>query len=837
MTYQVRCLDELPAHLAERCRIAHDAPVAGANEYVLYWMCSAVRTEENPALDTAILLAQHLDVPLLVYHGLSQSYPWASDRHHTFILQGARDVQRQFAERGIRYVFHLEQHGQTSDALSLLAERSCVVVTEEMPTGPHALFLRGLISRTQRPIVAVDSSCVVPMRLVGRAFERAFQFRDATQKRRQVGIQTHWPGLSDSPRYFQEDVLPFTPVDLQTCSLAELVANCRIDHSIGQVVDTPGGSVAGYERWATFLKSGLKYYAARRNNPLMDGVSRMSAYLHYGMVSPLRMAREVAAMSGEGAEKFLEELLIWRELAWGFCFYRPDHADWSAIPAWAQKTLLQHASDKRPAVYSREQLARSATHDVLWNAAQDSLRIHGELHNNVRMTWGKAILDWTQCPREALRTILDLNHRYALDGRDPSSFGGILWCLGQFDRPFSPELPILGTVRPRPTTAHAERLDVSLWSRKTSTPRCNPVPAIAVIGAGISGIMAARTLVDHGLPVTVFEKSRGFGGRMATRRREAPAFDHGVQSFHARDPRFRRCVNAWKEQGLIATWNGEFAEVRPDGVWTAAPRQTRLVGVPGMSDLVRHLADGLDVHRDQQIHRLAPVSGRIRLSDAADGELGIFDQVILAVPVPQAVVLLDSFGPFCLPSMNYDTIWTLMLVLPEPLNVTWNAVEVFGSPIRRIARNQTKPGRHAIRGEEHLVIHSSPEWGSAHREDAEADVRTQLMEILGSLLQRDIGQPAATAAHRWRFAKPAQTTRANGDLLIPTPGEAPVNQPSPGVSLQGLADQGVFLCGDGIVEDQQACCGVEAAFLSGINAAGRVLGGLRKEQKIQRGLW
>lgn len=837
MTSQVRCIDELPTHLADRCRIAHDAPVAGSNGYVLYWMCSAVRTDENPALDTAILLARHLDVPLLVYHGLSQSYPWASDRHHTFVLQGARDVQRQFAERGIRYVFHLEQHGQSSDALSLLADRSCVVVTEEMPTGPHALFLRGLISRTQRPVVTVDASCVVPMQLVGKAFERAFQFRDATHKRRQAGIRSQWPALPDCPRYFQQDDLPFTPVDLQTSSLADLVANCRIDHSIGQVVDTPGGSVAGYERWAAFLKSGLKYYAARRNNPLLDGVSRMSAYLHYGMVSPLRMAREVAMMSGEGAEKFLEELLIWRELAWGFCFYRPDHADWSAIPAWAQKTLLQHASDKRPTLYSREQLARGATHDELWNAAQDSLRIHGELHNNVRMTWGKAILDWVQCPKDALRTILDLNHRYALDGRDPSSFGGILWCLGQFDRPFSPELPILGTVRPRPTAAHAQRLDVSLWSRKTSTPRCNPVPSIAVIGAGISGVMAARTLVDHGLPVTVFEKSRGFGGRMATRRREPQAFDHGVQAFHARDPRFRRFVNAWKEQGLIATWNGEFAELHPDGVWTAAPKQTRLVGVPGMSNLVRSLADGLDVRRDQQIHRLAAASGRIRVSDAADGELGVFDQVILAVPVPQAVVLLEPYGPLRLPSTNYDTIWTLMLVLPEALNVTWNAVEVFDSPIRKISRNQTKPGRQAIRGEEHLVIQSSPAWGSAHREDSEADVRTQLLETLGNLLQRDPGQPIAVSAHRWRFAKPASTLPAEGDLSVLAPGETAMPVQGPGTSLRDLADQGVFLCGDGIVEDQQACCGVEAAFLSGISAAGRVLGGLRKEQKTQRGLW
>ncbi len=89
--------------------------------------------------------------------------------------------------------------------------------------------------------------------------------------------------------------------------------------------------------------------------------------------------------------------------------------------------------------------------------------LHGELHNNVRMTWGKAILNWTADAKSALSTIIDLNHRFALDGRDPASFGGILWCLGQFDRPFPPARPILGTVRDRSTGQHAERLDVNRY--------------------------------------------------------------------------------------------------------------------------------------------------------------------------------------------------------------------------------------------------------------------------------------------------------------------------------------------------------------------------------------
>ena len=115
------------------------------------------------------------------------------------------------------------------------------------------------------------------------------------------------------------------------------------------------------------------------------------------------------------------------------------------LPTWAIQTLKRHEKDARKSLYSHESLSRGMTDDPLWNACQHSLLKHGELHNNVRMTWGKAILEWTETPERALEVLIDLNHRYALDGRDPASYGGILWCLGQFDRPFPPEQPILGT--------------------------------------------------------------------------------------------------------------------------------------------------------------------------------------------------------------------------------------------------------------------------------------------------------------------------------------------------------------------------------------------------------
>ena len=144
-------------------------------------------------------------------------------------------------------------------------------------------------------------------------------------------------------------------------------------------------------------------------------------------------------MNNEGAEKYLDELLIWRELAYAFCFYRNDHERTLSFAGLGDgNTWPSIEVDQRPALMSWETLARGRTGDVLWDAAQRSLLIQGELHNNVRMTWGKSILNWTPDAEAALATMIDLNHRYALDGRDPASYGGILWCLGQFDRPFPP---------------------------------------------------------------------------------------------------------------------------------------------------------------------------------------------------------------------------------------------------------------------------------------------------------------------------------------------------------------------------------------------------------------
>ena len=150
---------------------------------------------------------------------------------------------------------------------------------------------------------------------------------------------------------------------------------------------------------------------------------------------------------GANAEAFLDQLITWRELGFNVCHKRSDHDRWESLPDWAVATLSKHAPDRREHVYTIDEFAAASTHDPLWNAAQTQLLREGTIHNYLRMLWGKKILEWTAEPREALEVMIELNNRYALDGRDPNSYTGIFWVLGRHDRPWGPERPIFGKVR------------------------------------------------------------------------------------------------------------------------------------------------------------------------------------------------------------------------------------------------------------------------------------------------------------------------------------------------------------------------------------------------------
>jgi deoxyribodipyrimidine photo-lyase len=264
-----------------------------------------------------------------------------------------------------------------------------------------------------------------------------------------------------------------------------------IDHSIAPS-PWQGGSQAGEARWRGFLSHRLSRYHDLRNQPDEDGASGLSPYLHFGHFSSHQALSELLAQEGwtvariapralgkrQGywglsfaAEAFVDQLVTWRELGLNLTSRQPTSYDrYRVLPDWAKKTLEAHARDGRPHRYRLDELAGSRTHDEIWNAAQQQLCREGTMHNYLRMLWGKKILEWSSNPRRALSTLIELNNRYATDGRNPNSYSGILWTLGKFDRPWGPERPIFGTVRYMSSKNTARKLRLRAYLSRYGTP-------------------------------------------------------------------------------------------------------------------------------------------------------------------------------------------------------------------------------------------------------------------------------------------------------------------------------------------------------------------------------
>ena len=191
----------------------------------------------------------------------------------------------------------------------------------------------------------------------------------------------------------------------------------------------------------------------------MDGLSRKTAGKRSGWWG----------MSA-AAEAFLDQLVTWRELGFNYCSRRKNYTRYDSLPPWALETLGLHGEDPRDHEYDREALEHARTHDPLWNAAQNQLRRDGHIHNYLRMVWGKKILEWSPTPSDAMRVMIELNDKYAVDGRDPSSYTGISWVLGRYDRPWGPERPIFGKIRYMSSANTARKFSVKDYVRRHAEP-------------------------------------------------------------------------------------------------------------------------------------------------------------------------------------------------------------------------------------------------------------------------------------------------------------------------------------------------------------------------------
>ncbi|MDZ7807777.1 MAG: hypothetical protein U5K71_11770 [Gracilimonas sp.] len=444
-------------------------------DYVLYWMQINRRFQYNYALEYAVALANKFDKPLLIYEGLNVSYPWASDRIHTFMMQGMKENLDYAKEQSLNFYSYLEPEPKAGKGLIYeLAENAVSVVSDEYPVFIIKTHNENVGDKLDVPYTTIDSNGIIPLGVTDKDPYSAYLFRKVMQKHFLEAF-THPPkkdpldelknrAIVELPDSFTEK---YPRSDEYLNDIEETVSSLPIDHDV-KTAELTGTRQAALGKLGHFIAHNLHQYDDKRNDPDARASSGLSPWLHFGKISEYEIVKTVFDHQPEGwdldditpnngknsgffngdpnVESFLDEVITWREVGFHFAHHRPDYDQFESLPDWALKTMGEHEDDEREYIYSLEEFEQSKTHDEIWNAAQTELRQTGVMHNYLRMLWGKKIIEWTPDYRTALDYMIELNNKYALDGRDPNSYSGIFWCFGRFDRAWQ-ERPIFGKLR------------------------------------------------------------------------------------------------------------------------------------------------------------------------------------------------------------------------------------------------------------------------------------------------------------------------------------------------------------------------------------------------------
>jgi len=429
--------------------------------YVLYWMQQSQRAEYNHALEYAIGQANERRLPVLAVFGLSAQYPEANLRHYTFMIEGLRETRKELAAQGIRLIIRRAE----PDAAALEAGKNASLLVCDRGYLRHQKQWRQHVAQKAGcRAVQVESDVIVPAETVSAKSEYAARTIRPKIRRH---LDTYLTGFRRSLPDISSAESDWGIPDIGDAD--DWLRDLKIDRTVHPVsCFYTGGTSQAENLFENFLKHKLSHYDLHHSRPEKGDVSCMSPYLHFGQISPLWLALRIKTLENkypEAVAAWLEQVIIRRELAMNFVYYTDNYDRYDCLPAWARTTLDEHRHDPREYLYTAEELEKAQTHDEYWNAAMSEMTQTGYMHNHMRMYWGKKILEWSRTPEQAFETLLYLNNRYFLDGRDPNSYAGIAWIFGLHDRAWQAR-PVFGKIRCMTASGLEKKCDIQAYAKK-----------------------------------------------------------------------------------------------------------------------------------------------------------------------------------------------------------------------------------------------------------------------------------------------------------------------------------------------------------------------------------
>jgi deoxyribodipyrimidine photo-lyase len=412
---------------------------------VIYWMNRDQRVDDNWALLDAQAKAIELKQPLVVVFCLSKKMNTISgsknNKQFLFMKQGLLVVRDQLNKLNIPYIV---RNGDADIELPKIIKgiKASHLFVDFNPLREVQAMVNCVKNKVNITLFEVDAHNVIPAFYVTNKQEwGAYTLRPKVHK------------LLD--KYLTE----FPAVIKQAKTNLNIASDDK--EILGEET-----KVVDYANLALkeFIEIRLKNYD-QRNDPNADATSRLSAFLHFGQLSAQRIAL-AAKQTKLASESFLEELIVRKELADNYVLYNSNYDNFEGLPDWAKKTLNKHLDDPREHVYTLKQFEEGKTHDPIWNAAQLQMVKSGYMHGYVRMYWAKKILEWSKTPQEAIKTAINLNDKYELDGQDPNGYVGVMWAIGGVhDRPWQ-ERKIFGMVRFMNDKGMKRKFDVDAYIKK-----------------------------------------------------------------------------------------------------------------------------------------------------------------------------------------------------------------------------------------------------------------------------------------------------------------------------------------------------------------------------------